>query len=98
MLENIVFLHLKRHNKEIYFHKEKYECDFVIRKGNAIVEAIQVTHNLQNNKEREINGLLEALNTYKLKEGLILTADHEEEIIEKKKKITVKPIWKWLLE
>jgi len=98
MLENIVFLHLKRHNKEIYFHKEKYECDFVIRKGNAIVEAIQVTHNLQNNKEKEINGLLEALDTYKLKEGLILTADNEEEIIEKKKKITVKPIWKWLLE
>jgi len=98
MLENIVFLHLKRHNKEIYFHKEKYECDFVIRKGNAIVEAIQVTHNLQNNKEREINGLLEALDTYKINEGLILTADREEEIIEKKKKITVKPIWKWLIE
>jgi len=98
MLENIVFLHLKRHNKEIYFHKEKYECDFVIRKGNSIVEAIQVTQNLQNNKEREINGLIEALDTYKLKEGVILTADHEEEIIEKNKKIIVKPIWKWLLE
>jgi predicted AAA+ superfamily ATPase len=98
MLENIVFLHLKKYNKEIYFHKENYECDFVIRKGNSIVEAIQVTQNLQNNKEREINGLLEALDNYKIKEGLILTADHEEEIIEKKKKIIVKPIWKWLLE
>ncbi len=98
MLENIVFLHLKRQNKEIYFHKEDYECDFVIRKGNTIVDAIQVTQNLQNNKEREMNGLLEALKTYKLKQGLILTADHEEEIIENNKKIVVKPIWKWLLE
>ena len=98
MLENVVFLHLKRLGKEIYFHKEKYECDFVIRKENTIVEAIQVTHSLKDNKEREINGLLEALDIYKLKEGLLLTADQEEEIIEKNRKIVVKPIWKWLLE
>lgn len=98
MLENVVFLHLKRLDKEVYFHKEKYECDFVIRKENTIVEAIQVTHSLKDNKEREINGLLEALDIYKLKEGLLLTADQEEEIIEKNRKIVVKPIWKWLLE
>lgn len=98
MLENIVFLHLKRQNKEIYFHKEKYECDFVIRKGIQITQAIQVTHNLQENRDREFNGLLEALHMYKLKEGLILTSDLEEEIIENKKKIIIKPVWKWLLE
>jgi len=98
MLENIVFLHLKRQNKEIYFHKEKYECDFVIRKGINISEAIQVTHQLSDNKEREINGLLEALNTYKLKEGLLLTSDQEDEIIKQKKKIIIKPVWKWLLK
>jgi len=98
MLENIVFLHLKQNNKEIYFHKEKYECDFVIKKGNTIVEALQVTSNLQENKDRELNGLLEALQTYKLKQGLILTTDQEGEIIENKKKIILKPVWKWLLE
>lgn len=98
MLENIVFLHLKRRNKEIYFHKEKYECDFLIRKGINISEAIQVTHQLQENKEREINGLLDALQAYKLKEGLILTSDYDDEIIENKRKIIIKPVWKWLLE
>ena len=98
MLENIVFLHLKRGNKEIYFHKEKYECDFLIRKGINISEAIQVTHQLQENKEREINGLLDALQAYKLKEGLILTSDYDDEIIENKRKIIIKPVWKWLLE
>lgn len=98
MLENIVFLQLKRQNKEIYFHKEKYECDFLIKEGIRITNAIQVTHTLKENKKREIDGLLEALNTYKLKQGLILTVDQEEEIIENKKKIIVKPIWKWLLD
>ncbi len=98
MLENIVFLQLKRQNKEIYFHKEKYECDFVIRKGIQIVKAIQVTHNLEENRAREIDGLLEALKMYKLKEGLILTSDQEEEIIENKKKIIIKTVYNWLLE
>jgi predicted AAA+ superfamily ATPase len=98
MLENLVFIQLKRENKEIFFHKEKYECDFLIRNGSSIVEALQVTQNLSENKEREIQGLLEALNHYNLSQGLILTTDHEEIIHKDGKKIIIQPIWKWLLE
>ena len=98
LLENIVFLQLKRKNKEVYFHKGKHECDFLIRKGSHIEEAIQVTKELTNNKDREIAGLLEAMQTHKLKEGLILTLDQEEEILQEKRKIKVIPIWKWLLD
>lgn len=98
MLENLVFLQLKRKHNEIYFHKEKFECDFVIREGINITQAIQVTHKLNENKTREINGLLEALQMYKLKEGLLLTSDQEDEFIEDEKRIVVTPIWKWLLE
>jgi len=98
MLENLVFLQLKRQNKEIYFHREKNECDFVIRKGINVNQAIQVTHTLNGNRDRELKGLIEALKLYKLKEGLILTTDEEDEFIKDKKKIVVKPIWKWLLE
>ena len=98
MLENIVFIQLKRQDKEIYFHKEKHECDFLIKKGIKIIQAIQVTYNLKENKKREIEGLIEALAKYKLKEGLILTSDQEEEIFANNKKIVIKPIWKWLLE
>lgn len=98
ILENIVFLHLKGKNKEIYFHKDKYECDFIIRDGINITKAIQVTRSLNDNKKKEMNGLLEALQTYKLKEGLILTLDCEDKIVEDKKKIIIKPVWKWLLE
>jgi predicted AAA+ superfamily ATPase len=98
MLENLVFLQLKRENKEIFFHKEKYECDFLIRNGASIVEALQVTQNLSENREREIQGLLEALNQYNLSQGFILTTDHEEIIHRNGKKIIIQPIWKWLLQ
>jgi len=98
ILENIVFLELKRKNKDIFYHKEKSECDFIIKDKLKIVQAIQVTQNLNDsNKSREIAGLLEACNKYKLKEGMILTYDQEEDIIVEDKKIVVKPVWKWLL-
>lgn len=99
LLENLVFIQLKRNNEEIYYHKNKHECDFVIKEGLKITKAIQVTQELNiENKEREIKGLLEALNQYNLKEGLILTNDQEDEIKEQNKLIKIKPIWKWLLE
>ncbi len=99
LLENLVAVELKRREKEVFYHLEKHECDFIIRKGNSIAEAIQVCYDLNDdNKAREIKGLMEALEKFKLKEGLILTNDQEEEITEGKKKIIVKPVWKWLLE
>ncbi|OGV27866.1 MAG: hypothetical protein A3F18_03295 [Legionellales bacterium RIFCSPHIGHO2_12_FULL_37_14] len=103
-LENIVFLELKRQGKNIYFHKEKQECDFVIREGYRIKAAIQVCMSLKNTttKEREIQGLLEAMHAYNLNEGLILTENEsgEENIqyAEKTLKITIEPCWKWLLK
>ena|SRR3989344_2072774 len=99
MLENVVFLNLRRKNKEIYFFKEKNECDFVIKEKNQIKQCVQVCFVLnEENKIREVNGLLEALKIFKLKEGLILTNDQMDEINIEDKKILVKPVWKWLLE
>lgn len=99
LLENIVFLHLKELKKEIYFHKDRKECDFIVRKGNQITEAIQVTTHLSNSevKKREIDGLIEAMRTYNLQEGLILTENEEEAIKIEQFQIQVIPIWKWLL-
>jgi predicted AAA+ superfamily ATPase len=97
-LENLVFLELKRQEKEIYYHKDNGECDFIVRKGLKISEAIQVTEALNhNNSEREINGLVSALKKYNLKEGLILTNDTEEERRVGSFKIRIMPLWKWLL-
>ncbi len=98
VLENIVFLELKRNEKDIYYFSEKGGCDFLIRDGAKVKEVIQVCYNLNDeNKTREINGLVEAMEKFNLKEGLILTFDQEENIQIKDKKIKVIPVWKWLL-
>ena len=67
---------------------------------DSIISAFQVTRSLSDvkTKQREINGLLSALNAYNLMEGIILTADETEELIIEGKKINICPIWKWLLQ
>ncbi|MEI6753317.1 MAG: ATP-binding protein [Paludibacter sp.] len=100
LLENMVFIELKRRGYEIYYHQGKGECDFVIRSGYSINQAIQVCYSFDNEitKKREVDGLAEALNTYNLEEGLILTMDFEEKIIINTLSIRIIPVWKWLLE
>ncbi|HMZ61618.1 MAG TPA: ATP-binding protein, partial [Leptospiraceae bacterium] len=60
LLENLVFLELKKRNKEIYYFKNKHECDFIVFERNRISSAFQVTLKLGENKDRELNGLYEA--------------------------------------
>ncbi|MBI3033278.1 ATP-binding protein [Candidatus Woesearchaeota archaeon] len=98
LLENVVFTELKNKG-EVFYFSEKFECDFVVAENKVVKEVVQVCWNLTEiNKERELNGLLEAMDKFKIKTGLILTNDDEQEIEINKKKIIVKPVWKWLLE
>lgn len=102
-LENIVFIELKRRNKTIYYHKEKKECNFIIKHKNRIESVIQVCVSLlsQHVKKREYAGLLEAMKIYELKEGLILTEheEYQEAVVDEETKyvINVMPLWKWLV-
>ncbi len=99
-LENVVFLQLKRLGNEIYFHRGKYECDFIIREKDRIIKAIQVTQTLFDDKtrEREILGLVEAMQEYNLEKAIILTAEEKESITIDDLSIEVIPIWEWLLK
>lgn len=97
-LENIVFLEIIRREYEVYYFKGDRECDFLVKEGDKIKQAIQVTKTINGeNRAREIEGLVEAMKSYHLKTGLILTDDDYEEIKIDTMKITVKPIWLWLL-
>ncbi|MFP4400741.1 MAG: ATP-binding protein [Candidatus Woesearchaeota archaeon] len=98
ILENTVFIELKRRRKEIYYHKDDKECDFVCVEKNKVCDAYQVTWDLTHeNKKREIDGLSDAMDKYGLKEGYILTFDYEDKITENRKKIIILPVWKWIL-
>ena len=101
-LETIVLLHLARqcHSKDwdVYYLKDRSgECDFVVCDGNKVLQCIQVSYDISNEKtrKREFNGLLLAHRLTKCK-NLFLITDHEyadEEI--NGVTITIRPAYEW---
>lgn len=101
LAENIVYIELRRRGKEVYYYKEEGEVDFIITENFKAKEAIQVSYSDLENAdtyERELGSLLQCLTNLKLDSGLILTRNREEIIYSEGKKITMIPIYKWLMQ
>ncbi|MEM3374113.1 MAG: ATP-binding protein [Candidatus Woesearchaeota archaeon] len=97
IFENIIFLELKRQNKDLFYFSNKHECDFVVKENKKITNLIQVCYTLNEaNKEREINGLLEAMNFFNIEEGLIITLEQYDVLKINNKKIKIIPFIKWI--
>jgi predicted AAA+ superfamily ATPase len=101
-LENIVFIELKRRKQEVYYYRTNngLEVDFLLKEGTKVKELIQVSQSLAREevKKRELNALRTAMQELKVKKGLLLTENEEEEIAIGKNTIKIMPIYKWLLE
>ena len=106
LMENVVANELRIRQTfdpviEIYYYKDEAgrEVDFIIKEGLQIRELIQVCDDISNmeTKDREIKGLVMALEELNLKRGLVITEDFEGEENIKGKEIIFKPLWKWLL-
>ena len=99
LLENLVFLNLKAQGKDLFFHKRVKECDFIVREGNRVVGAFQVALSLTDTRtrQREIDGLVEAMEDYGLAEGWIITENESENIKYANFSINVVPAWRFFL-
>jgi uncharacterized protein len=99
LLENMVFLHLRRNGYEIEYVNTKagYETDFFARHNvTGDMKLIQVCWRTGDQKtfEREIRGLKSAMNELSISSGTIVTWDDEAM---PGNGIEVVPAWKWLL-
>jgi len=93
LAENLVFVKLKRRNKDVYYWKNKNEVDFIIKNKDNSLSAVNVSYT-DKTDEREINGLKEFKKKYKkTKELILLTKD----LGKKEDEIHFIPLWKWLL-
>lgn len=78
-MENLVFLHLRRTGKEIYYFSEKGECDFVTFDKGNVNQVLQVYYDLNpDNLDREVSGLFEALSFFDLDKGMIITQSQSD--------------------
>ncbi len=78
-LENLVYLHLRRRYKHIFYYRNNGECDFITLEKNAVREAVQVCLAINDdNFNREYNGLSEAMHDLGIKAGYIVTLNQTD--------------------
>lgn len=99
LYENIVFLHLRRQTKDLYYFKQNQEVDFYARIESKEY-LINVSYIIEDEKtrKRELDGLLEAMAYFKLSEAYLITKDEESVVEIENKTIFIKPLYKYLLE
>ena len=104
MLENIIYLELKRRYSEIYYFKtsQGYEIDFLIKTYEKVTHLVQVSYTLSNSgtKKRELRALVKASDELEHSGGIeliMLTLDSSNEEIIDGKTIRIVNILEWLL-
>lgn len=98
ILENAVYIHLRNMGTKMYYFKEKNECDFVLFDKEKCTTALQVCYEINaDNKTRELDGLLEAMQFFNLEEGLIITQNQKDTIKTKNKTIYLIPAFEYFM-
>ena len=94
LVENSVFIELKRRNFDVYYWKGNREVDFVVKRRDNMLMGVNVA-NTDVIDEREIKALLEFKENFgkRVSKLILLTRN----IVRSEDGITYIPIWKWLL-
>ena len=82
MLENAVFIELRRRTKNIWYYSESsFECDFLYGHDSVPENAVQVCYELTSeNREREVRGLVETCKKFPGVKPLIVTFNQKDKI------------------
>ena len=107
LMENLVFLHLKRiqsaePSTELYYYRDSrnYEVDFVVKNGTEVKELLQVTYasGSEDVKDSEIASLAKIGEKLRCRKLTIITWDYENRSDKDNLTIHLIPLWKWLLD
>lgn len=102
LLENIIYIHLRRRTEEIYYYRTKkgQEVDFIWLDCQGKRHLMQVCLSLGDpaTKKREISSLNQAMEELNLGESTIITFEEEDVLEEGSKLINIVPVWQFLLK
>lgn len=97
ILENMVYLHLRRSGSEIFYFRGHGECDFVLAPRGLPKALFQVCAELNSfNIERETKGLFEAMKYFEIATGLIITQNQTDNFRQGNLTIKAIPAWQWM--
>jgi uncharacterized protein len=94
LLENLVYLHLRRTEQQVHYWLGKQEVDF-LAEGQLINVCLELDN--PETRQREVAGLWEGMEAMDLPEATLLTWHQRETIEQPGKRIQVIPVAEWLL-
>ena len=101
LMENAVFLELRRREKELYYFKDERgrEVDFVVVEDGIVSELIQVSYSLDEPEtfEREVSALMSASEKLNCDSLTIINWERDDTIEVDGKRVRLVPLWKFLL-
>jgi uncharacterized protein len=97
LLENLVYIQLRRLGCTTYFLKRKQEVDFYVPENNWLIQVSYSIHDKET-LEREVKSLHLSMKEFDLQKAYIITHDEEKTITSEWGVIEVIPLWQWLLE
>lgn len=99
VLENIVYLQLRRLGKEVFYFQGKGECDFIVTDKGMPKELYQVCTEINSlNIDREVNGLFEAMTYFNKTEAYIITQNQTDSFKKDNLSIQAIPVWQWIIK
>mgnify|MGYP001594851838 CR=1 FL=1 len=99
LMENTVFLQLKRKYRDIYYYKtdEEYEVDFFLPKEKTLIQ-VSKRFDMQDLKGREMRALVAAAKEQKGSVKLVIVTERDKfEMKQDGFRIKVAPLYEWLL-
>ncbi len=106
LMENLVAVELKRRSARewgsgVFYWKDhqQNEVDFIVKRGRAIGQLIQVTYASDGRdvRERELRAMLKASAALRCRDLLVITWNLEEARTVEGLKVAFVPLWRWLL-
>jgi predicted AAA+ superfamily ATPase len=97
LLENQIYIELRRRGFTPYFLKSKLEVDFYVPEENLLIQ-VSYTISDPETRKREIKALESAMKSLEISESIIITIDEREIIETSSGKIKVIPAFEWLMK
>lgn len=97
LLENAVLLELVKAGKEVFYYKNKTECDFVVMSKDGKLLPIQVAWQMNDTttRKRELRAINEVCNDLSLENALIITFEEKEKLEINEIQVEIVPFYEW---
>lgn len=98
LFENMVVMEFIKKETQIFYFKDVYECDLIIKEDN-VYKPVQISYTIENSetRERELRGMAEACRTLNTSKGIVITFDEKESLIYRNIDIEVVPFYEYFL-